>query len=44
MESISLEMIKKAVAEHIKGEKGILNATVAEISAKKSKIRRGVKI
>ena len=43
LEAISLDVIKEAIVEHIKGEKGLLNANVAEISAKNSKIRRGVK-
>ena len=41
LESISLETIKQAIRDHIKGEKGLLNAKVAEISSKNSKIRRG---
>lgn len=43
LKSISLERIKQAIRDHIKGEKGLLNAKVADISSKNSKIRRGRK-
>ncbi|MHA1728218.1 MAG: 2-oxoacid:acceptor oxidoreductase family protein [Promethearchaeota archaeon] len=42
LEYLSLESIKQAIEEHIKGEKGKLNAKVAEISANQARIRKGV--
>jgi Pyruvate/2-oxoacid:ferredoxin oxidoreductase gamma subunit len=43
LDTISLDTIKKAVEDHITGEKGKLNAKVAEISSANSNIRKGVK-